>query len=169
MIWSSTEPSIRTFLNCLGHRDPHAAWEALRERYHVAAFESARVATLARLLSAVMKPGMSVSDYISSLSDISQELEGTPDEVTERYLIMSIFATLPKQFANIVDILKNRPIEEQTLNSISTILIEHETARALCNTTTGSNLNLAGTSSNALSANVNGGKHHRTNGKGIQR
>jgi len=30
MIWSSTEPSIRTFLNRRGHRDPHAAWEALR-------------------------------------------------------------------------------------------------------------------------------------------
>jgi len=128
MIWSSTEPSIQTFLNRLGHRDPHAAWEALRERYDVAASQSARVATVARLHSAVMKPGMSVSDYISSLSNISQELEGTPDEVTERYLIMSIFATLPEQFANIVDILKNRPIEEQTLNSISTILIEHETA-----------------------------------------
>ena len=68
-----------------------------------------------------------------------------------------------------MDILKNRPIKEQTLNSISTILIEHETARALRNTTTGSNLNLAGTSSNALSANVNGGKHHRTNGKGKHR
>jgi len=60
----------------------------------------------------------------------------------------------------------NRPIEEQTLNSISTILIEHETTRALRNTTTGSNLNLAGTSSNALPANVNGDKHHGTNRKG---
>jgi len=79
---------------------------------------------------------------------------------------MHIFATLPEQFANIVDIFQNQPIEEQTLNSISTILIEHETARALHNTMTGSNLNLAGTSSNALSANVNGGKHHRTNRKG---
>jgi len=107
MIESSTEPSIRTFLNRLGHRDPHAVWEALRERYDVAASQSAHVATLARLYSAVMKPGRSVSDYISSLSDISQELEGTPDEVTERYLIMYIFATLPEQFANIVDILKN--------------------------------------------------------------
>jgi len=68
-----------------------------------------------------------------------------------------------------VDILKNRPIEEQTLTSISTILIEHETARALRNTTTGSNLNLAGTSSNAQSANVNSGKHHRINGKGKHR
>jgi len=104
-----------------------------------------------------MKPGISVSDNISSLSDISQELEGTPDEVTERYLIMRIFATLSEQFANIVDILQNQPIEELTLNSISTILIEHETARALYNTMTGSNLNLAGISSNALSANVNGG------------
>jgi len=169
MIWSSTEPSIRMFLNRLGHRDPHAAWEALRERYDVAASQSARVATLARLHSAVMKPELSVSDYISSLLVISQELEGTPDEVTERYLIMRIFATLPDPFANIVDILKNRPIEEQTLNSISTILFEHETARALHNTTTGCNLNLAGTSSNALSANVNGGKHHRTNGKGKHR
>ena len=25
MIWSSTEPSIRTFLTRLGHRDPHQA------------------------------------------------------------------------------------------------------------------------------------------------
>jgi len=83
-----------------------------------------------------------------------------------RYLIMHIFATLPKQFANIVDILKNQPIEKQTLNSISRILIEHETARALRNTTTGPNLNLARTSSNPLSANINSGKHHRTNGKG---
>jgi len=169
MIWSSTEPSIRTFLNCLKHHDPYTAWEALRERYDVTTSQASRVATLARLHSAVMKPGMSVSDYISSLLDFSQELEGTPDEVTERYLIMRIFATLPEQFANIVDILKNRPIEEQTLNSISTILIEHETARALRNSTTGSNLNLAGTSSNARSANVNGGKHHRTNGKGKHR
>jgi len=54
-----------------------------------------------------MKPGTSVSNYISSLSDISQELEGTPDEVTEWYLIIRIFATLPEEFANIVDILKN--------------------------------------------------------------
>jgi len=127
MIWLSTEPSIRTFLNCLGHRDPHIAWEALRERYDVATSQSAHVATLAHLHSAVMKPGISVSDYISSLSDISQELEGTPDEVTERYLIIRILATLPEQFTNIVDILKNRQIEEQTLNSISTIVIEHET------------------------------------------
>jgi len=169
MIWSSTEPSIRTFLNRLGHCDPHTAREARRERYDVAVSQSTGVATLARLHSAVMKPGMSVSDYISSLSNISQELEGTPDEVTERYLIMRIFATLPEQFANIVDILKNRPIQEQTLNSISTILIEHETARALRNTTTGTNLNLVGTSNSALSANVNGGKHHRTNGKGNHR
>ena len=92
----------KNVLNRLGHRDPHAAWEALRERYDVAASQSARVVTLARLHSAVMKPEVSVSDYISSLSDISQELEGTPDEVTERYLIMRIFATLPEQFANIV-------------------------------------------------------------------
>jgi len=119
MIWPSTEPSIRTFLKRLGNRDLHTAWEALRERYDTAASQFARVATLARLPSAVMKPGMSVSDYISSLSDISQELEGTPDEVTERYLIMRIFATLPEQFANIVDSLKNRPIEEQTRNRTS--------------------------------------------------
>jgi len=159
MIWLSTELSIRTFLNRLGHRDPHRAWEALQQRDDAAASQSARVATLAPLHSAVMKPGTSVSNYISSLSDISQELEGIPDEVTERYLIMRIFATLPEEFTNIVEILKNRPIEEQTRNSVSTILIEHKTARALCNVTIGSNLNLAGTSSNALTANGNDGKY----------
>jgi len=154
------------FLNRLEHHNPHAACEALHERYDVAVSQSACVATLACLHTAVMKPEMSVSDNISSLSDISQELEGTLDEVTEQYLIMRIFVTLPEQFANIVDILKNRPIKEQILNSISTILIEHETARALRNTITGSNLNLAGTSNNTQSANVNSGKHHQTNRKG---
>jgi len=83
MIWSSTKPSIRTFLNRLGHHDPHLAWKALREQYDSAASQSARVATLAHLHSADMKPGTSVSNYISSLSDICQELEGTPDEVTK--------------------------------------------------------------------------------------
>jgi len=72
---------------------------------------------------------------------------------------------LYEQFPNIVDIPKNRPIEEPTLNSINMIVIEHETILALRNTMTGSNLNLARTYSNALSANVNGGKHHQTNGK----
>jgi hypothetical protein len=79
---------------------------------------------------------------------------------------MHIFSTLPKQFTNIVDILKNQPIEEQILNSVSTILIEHETARTLRNTMTGSNLNLTRTSSNARTANVHGGKYQRTGGKG---
>jgi len=169
MIWSSTEPSIRTFLNHLGHCDPHLAWETLHKRYDAATSQSAHVTTLACLHSTVMKLGTSVSNYISSLSDICQELEGTPDEVTVRYLIICIFATLPKQFTNIVDIVKNRLIEEQTLNSVSTILIEHETARALRNSTTDSNLNLARTSSNTLTANVNDGKHHQTGGKGKYR
>jgi hypothetical protein len=82
---------------------------------------------------------------------------------------MRILATLPEQFTNIVDILKNRPIEEETFNSVSTILIDHETARAIRNSTTDCNLNLAGTSSNALTANVNDGKHHRTGEKGKHR
>ena len=83
MIWSSIKHSIQTFVNRLGHRDTHLTWEALRERYDTAASQSARVATLAHLHSAVMKPGTSVSNYISSLSDTCQELEGIPDEVTE--------------------------------------------------------------------------------------
>jgi len=57
MIWSSTEPCIRTILNCLGHRDLHAAWEALHERYDVAASQFAHVATLAHLHSTVMTSG----------------------------------------------------------------------------------------------------------------
>jgi hypothetical protein len=42
MIWSSSGPSIRTVLKRLGHRDPHKAWEALRERYDVAASHRTR-------------------------------------------------------------------------------------------------------------------------------
>jgi len=31
MIWSSTQPSIQTFINCIGHRNLYTAWEALHE------------------------------------------------------------------------------------------------------------------------------------------
>jgi hypothetical protein len=79
---------------------------------------------------------------------------------------MRIPTTLPEQFANIVDILKNRPMEEQTLNSISTILIEHETTRALRDNSTGSNPNLAGTSGKAMVANAKGGKYRGKYSKG---
>jgi len=47
MIWSSTEASIRMFLNRLGHCDLHTAREALRKRYDVTVSQSAHVTTLA--------------------------------------------------------------------------------------------------------------------------
>jgi len=71
------------FLNCLGHRNLYAGWEALRERYNVTASQSAHIITLIHLHCPMMNPRMSVSDYISSLLDSTQELEGTPDGVTE--------------------------------------------------------------------------------------
>jgi len=151
------------FLNCLRYCDPHAGWEALGKQFEVTTSKCAHIANLTRLHSTMIMAGISVLDYISSLADMSQELEGAPGEVTERYLIMRICATLSEQFANNVDILKNQLIKPQTLNSISTILSEPETAGALRNMMTGSKLNLAVTSSNAPSANVNGGKYNRTN------
>jgi hypothetical protein len=79
MIWPSSEYSIRIFRNRLIHRGSRLSWRVLAEGHDTARSQSARIATLSRLYYAVMKPGTSVSDHISSFSRFCQELEGKKD------------------------------------------------------------------------------------------
>jgi len=79
-----------------------------------------------------MKSGSSVQDYISRLTNIQQELVGTPEEISDESLVSHLLANLSKKFKSMVDIITIRPAENKTLDSITTQLIEYETSNDLC-------------------------------------
>jgi len=60
-------------LGSFGHRDPHRAWVALRERYDTNATQSGCVTTLMWLRTAVMKPRTTVSELFRELHRNPQE------------------------------------------------------------------------------------------------
>jgi len=121
-----------------------------------------------------MKPDPLVQDFISSLTTIQQELVGTPEEISDESLISHLLAILSNTFKSVVDIITIRPADDETLDSISTQLIEYETSNALRKAQIGSNPNTAGTvvEEHALTAeeNTKGTRgYHSGRGRGSQR
>jgi len=99
-----------------------------------------------------MKPGTSVSAYISTLKHIRQPLAGSQERIADNVLIGHLLSTLPETFATIAGIIENKPAAELTLDAVTTILIDAEASMALRNDQVGSNLNIAGTTTQALAA-----------------
>jgi len=99
-----------------------------------------------------MKPGTSVSAYISTPKDIRQPLAGSQECISDNVLIGQLLSTLPETFATIASIIENKHDAELTLDAVTTKLIDAEAAMAFCNDQVGTNLNIASTTSQALAA-----------------
>ena len=61
-----------------------------------------------------MKADTLVQDYISSLTNLQQELVGTPEEISDESLISHLLANLSDTFKSVVDIITIRPLEDET-------------------------------------------------------
>jgi hypothetical protein len=131
MIYSSVEPNIRAIINKLPDQDPDRIWKALDQKYNTATSRSGRLAIRRKFQLTTMKSDSSVQDYISCLSNIQQELIGTPEEISDESLISHLLANLADKFKSVVDIITIRPSENETLDSIITQLIEYETSNNL--------------------------------------
>jgi len=110
-----------------------------------------------------MKPRTSVSAYISTLRDIRQPLAGSQERISDNVLIGHLLSTLPETFATIAGIIENKPAAELTLDAATTTLIDAEASTALRNDKVGSNLNIAGTTTQALAATT----RHRGKRRGV--
>ena len=115
-----------------------------------------------------MKEGTSVQPYIARLTTIQQELSGTPDEIADESLISHLLQNLSKNYKTLVDIITHRPIEGETVDSITTELFEYETWKALFITQVGSNTNTTGTivDGHVLVAETQGNPNHSSRGHG---
>jgi len=174
MVYSSVEPSIRAVINKLPDQQPAHVWTALGHKYNTATSRSGRLAIRHRFQLTTMKLDALVQDFISSLMTIQQELVGTREEISDESLISHLLANLSNIFKSVVDIITIRPADDETLDSISTQLIEYETSNALRKAQIGSNPNTAGTvvEGHALTEedNTKGTRgYHSGRGRGSQR
>jgi len=104
-----------------------------------------------------MKLGTSVSAYITTLKDNRQPLAGSQERISDNVLISLLLSTLLEIFATIAGIIENKPAAELTLDAITKTLIDVEASMALHNDKLGLNLNIAGTTTQALAATT---RHH---------
>jgi len=169
MINLSVEPTIRTVISILPENefnDPAHVWEFLRQKYDSASLKSGRNDIINRFHTSTMKPGTSVAEYISCLLAIRQELAGTEEAISDTTVVCHLLRTVPESFAITVGVLKNKPSEEQTADAVTAALIEEETSLARRNDQVGSNLNIAGTTRQALAARTQHGKRRGYGGYG---
>ena len=168
MVYSSVEPSIRAIINKLPDRNPARIWTALGEKFNTAASRSGRMAIRKRFQFTTMKEGTSVQAYIATLTTIQQELVGTPDEIPDESLISHLLQNLSKSYKTLVDIITHRPADDETVDSITTELIEYEISNALYVAQVGSNTNTAGTvvDGHALTAETDFGNPKQPSGRG---
>jgi hypothetical protein len=125
MIYSAVDRNMRAVIKSLEDRnDPAPLWEVLNENSNTSTSRSCRIETLRRFHTADMKEDTPVSVHISRLIDICQELDGSEEDISENSLVSHLLSTLPDTFTNILDILKNKPLDRQDLDTISTALIE---------------------------------------------
>jgi len=124
MDYSSVEPSIRAIINKLPNRNPAQIWTALAEKFNTATSHASRITIRKRFQKTTMKEGTSVQAYIVGLTTIEQELSGTPDEIVDESLISHLLQNLSKNYKTLVDIITHRPTDGETVDSITTELIE---------------------------------------------
>jgi len=99
IIYGSCSPGAKTHLK--GVRDPARMWELLKENMDTANTKVGRL-TLFREFSQLRPvPGDPISVYVSRLLDITNQLAGTPEAVSEMILRNHIFTTLPEMFKSV--------------------------------------------------------------------
>ena len=136
--------------------------ETFFARNTTASLKSGRNDIINRFHTSTMKPGTSVAEYISSVLAIRQELAGTDEAISDTTVVCHLLRTVPQSFAITVGVLKKKPSEEQTVDAVTAALIQEETPLARRNDQVGSNLNVAGTTTQALAATA----HHRGKRRG---
>jgi len=148
ILYQSVDPIVQAIINNMPDEEsenPRRIWEVLRKEFDTAMLPSGRLHILNRFHTSSMKPDMPIGEYISQLLSIRQELDGTPDALTENTFIAHILRTLPESYAIPVGILKNQPANEQTLRNVTTTLKEHQNSFDLRKLQAGSGPNRANT------------------------
>ena len=124
VIFCSLTPRVRGYLK--GHTEPAAMWKAL-ERHTNAARTTAGATNLRmKFMNDKLKDSDTISDYVSRLIGYQTQLVHTNEALSDRTVITQILNTLPSKFEGIIRHIKDKPISDQTIDSVLDTLLEHE-------------------------------------------
>jgi len=101
-------------------------WKAL-ERHTNAAQTTAGATNLRmKFMNDKLKDSDTISDYVSRLIGYQTQLVHTDEALSDRTVITQILNTLPSKFEGIIRHIKDKPISDQTIDSVLDTLLEHE-------------------------------------------
>ena len=103
--------------------DANVAWTTLKSLFEVVSVAQA-VRLYRRFFAAEMEENGDLLDFITKMTELSQELRELEEDVSPKKFAVTILGALPESYSNFVTSLNTRPLTELTWDNIRGPLIE---------------------------------------------
>jgi hypothetical protein len=127
IIYGSCSSSVKVYVK--GMRDPVKMWKELEVRANGANSSVGRMTLFRKFIALRPIPGQTLDNYFSQLLEISTQLTGSEEAVSDMMFKNHIFTTLPPAYGVTIEILQSRA--QVTLQEVLDTLKECELNRAM--------------------------------------
>lgn len=161
LISNSCTAPIKIYIRDM--EDPTEIWNTLKEKLDTASSRAGQLA-LAHTFGNLrpLNSDTSISQYITRLMDIRDQLAGTTQELSDEKMVGHLLTTLPPSFNIIRRVITHSPLEMQTFDYvINTLMEEEKTMHNEFDNATNASTSL--TSGSALTASTRGSHRGRGN------
>lgn len=126
-IYTSCSLSVRVYIDEID--DPQQMWTILANRLDTASTAVGRQAIYRQFCGLRPTPGEPIGDYFTKLMELRNQINGTPEAISDVAFRTHVFASLPSAFEVTAKIQQNRP--DAIIESIIDALKEDESIRAM--------------------------------------
>jgi len=127
IIYGSCTNAVKVYIK--GMDDPVEAWKELEARTNTANSSVGRMSLFRKFSTLHPTPGQPLNPYFAELLDITTELAGSEEAVSDVVLKNHIYTTLPLAYAVTIEILQSRT--RVTFQEVMDTLNECETNRSM--------------------------------------
>ena len=79
-----------------------------------------------RFMSEKFKDSDSISDYVTRLTGYQIQLQDTDEALSDRAVVVQLLSSLPSKYEGIIRHIKDKPIPEQTIDTVCDMLNDHD-------------------------------------------
>lgn len=126
-IYNACSLSVRVYIDDTD--DPQRMWTILSNRLDTASTAVGRQAIYRQFCSLRPTPGEPIGDYFAKLMELRNQINGTPEAISDVAFKTHVFSSLPAAFEVTAKIQQNRA--DATIESILDALKEDESIRAM--------------------------------------
>ena len=127
IIYGSCSNAVKLYIK--GMEDPVQMWKELEARTNTANSSVGRMSLIRKFSTLRPTPGQPLNAYFAELLDITTELVGSEEAVSDMVLKNHIYTTLPPAYAVTIEILQSRA--GVTVQEVIDALNEYETNRSM--------------------------------------